>query len=130
LFEARKQNSDLGAITLSENGLLQYLQSRRLLILGRRRNLKMAFIASEDAFSGCAGDRIEARSGCLFDPTPGALEMSVDFRLKSHKALSREFGRIQTRLYVRLPCLQQAQLLLIVISAHACLLGKLVCELR
>src|SRR6266568_6625515 len=62
------------------------------MILGRCRNLKMAFIASENVLSGGAGDRIEARSPCFIDPTSGALEMSVDLRLNLRTALSREVG--------------------------------------
>ena len=90
----------------------------------------MAFIASENLLSGGAGERFEAKSPCFIDPTSGALEMSVDLRLKLRTALSREVGRIKTRLYLRLPCLQLAQLFLIVTRAHARLVGKLVCQLR
>jgi hypothetical protein len=71
---------------------------KRLRILGRCRNLKIAFVASENVLSGGAGDRIEAGSRCFIDPTSGALEMSVDLRLKPREALSREVRRIKTRL--------------------------------
>src|SRR5215471_1362023 len=100
------------------------------MILGRCRNLKMAFIASENVLSGGAGDRIEARSRCFIDPTSRALEMSVDLRLKLRTALSREVRRIKTRPYLRLPCPQLAQLFLIVTGPRARLVGKLVCQLR
>ena len=70
----------------------------RLRILGRCRNLKIAFVASENVLSGGAGDRIEAGSRGFIDPTSGALEMSVDLRLKPREALSREVRRIKTRL--------------------------------
>ena len=71
---------------------------KRLRILGRCRNLKIAFVASENVLSGGAGDRIEAGSRGFIDPTSGALEMSVDLRLEPRKALSREVRRIKTRL--------------------------------
>jgi hypothetical protein len=73
---------------------------------------------------------IQNSSRTTIDPTSGALEMSVDLRLEFRKTPSREVRRIKTRLYLRLPCLQLAQLFLIVTGALARILSKLVCQLR
>ena len=54
--------------------------------------------------------------------------MSVDLRFKLRTALSRAIRRMKTRLYLRLPCLEVAQLFLIVTGAHARFVGKLVCK--
>lgn len=61
--------------------------------------------------------RRERRSGLVYNPATGALEVSADLRRKVRKAIAAELRAIKLRLYLHLTNLYFRKLLLAVKSA-------------